>query len=176
MKKMMLAAASAAALISSGVANAAVTVAGASPGVSTSVFTSGDTTTIDYSANALNMGPFSGFIDIMNTLDGIYTVTFGTSTATVDFSTVTFAGNNLNLDVDDGTREQYGLSNLYLTDGTWRLYAEGSNSGETGALAGTFTITRAIPEPATWAMMLFGFGAVGFAMRRNRRPALAQLA
>jgi hypothetical protein len=25
-----------------------------------------------------------------------------------------------------------------------------------------------VPEPATWAMMLFGFGAVGFAMRRRR--------
>ena len=34
----------------------------------------------------------------------------------------------------------------------------------------------AVPEPSTWAMMLFGFGAVGFAMRRGRRPALTQLA
>ncbi len=29
-------------------------------------------------------------------------------------------------------------------------------------------ITAAVPEPATWAMMLFGFGAMGFAMRRKR--------
>ncbi len=35
---------------------------------------------------------------------------------------------------------------------------------------------NAVPEPATWALMLFGFGAVGFAMRRRRAPALAQLA
>lgn len=27
----------------------------------------------------------------------------------------------------------------------------------------------AVPEPATWAMMLLGFGAMGFAMRRNRK-------
>ena len=27
----------------------------------------------------------------------------------------------------------------------------------------------AVPEPATWAMMLMGFGATGFAMRRRRR-------
>jgi hypothetical protein len=32
-----------------------------------------------------------------------------------------------------------------------------------------------VPEPATWAMMLLGFGAVGFAMRRGRK-ALPQLA
>ena len=34
----------------------------------------------------------------------------------------------------------------------------------------------AVPEPATWAMMLLGFGAIGFAMRRRRSPPLAQVA
>ena|SRR5581483_6899222 len=33
-----------------------------------------------------------------------------------------------------------------------------------------------LPEPATWAMMLLGFGGIGVAMRRRRKPALAQLA
>jgi hypothetical protein len=27
----------------------------------------------------------------------------------------------------------------------------------------------AVPEPATWAMMIAGFGMVGFAMRRSRK-------
>jgi len=31
-----------------------------------------------------------------------------------------------------------------------------------------FASDGAVPEPATWAMMLLGFGAVGFAMRRER--------
>ena len=31
---------------------------------------------------------------------------------------------------------------------------------------------NAVPEPATWAMMLMGFGATGFAMRRRRSTAL----
>ncbi|HEV2044556.1 MAG TPA: PEPxxWA-CTERM sorting domain-containing protein, partial [Sphingomicrobium sp.] len=26
-----------------------------------------------------------------------------------------------------------------------------------------------VPEPATWAMMLVGFGAIGIGMRRRRR-------
>jgi hypothetical protein len=35
---------------------------------------------------------------------------------------------------------------------------------------------RAVPEPGTWALMLLGFGGIGLAMRRRRRPALAQIA
>ena len=34
----------------------------------------------------------------------------------------------------------------------------------------------AVPEPATWAMMLLGFGAIGFSIRRRKSNALAQLA
>lgn len=34
----------------------------------------------------------------------------------------------------------------------------------------------AVPEPATWAMMIVGFGAVGFAMRRRRPATLPQAA
>ena len=35
-------------------------------------------------------------------------------------------------------------------------------------VAGVPVDTGAVPEPATWAMMLMGFGAVGFALRRRR--------
>ena len=31
-----------------------------------------------------------------------------------------------------------------------------------------FRLETAVPEPATWAMMIVGFGAMGFAMRRGR--------
>ena len=31
------------------------------------------------------------------------------------------------------------------------------------------TPTSAVPEPATWAMMLFGFGGLGFQLRRKRK-------
>lgn len=32
--------------------------------------------------------------------------------------------------------------------------------------------TGAVPEPATWAMMLVGFGAIGIGLRRRARPAV----
>ncbi len=34
----------------------------------------------------------------------------------------------------------------------------------------------AVPEPATWAMMLLGFAGIGVSLRRRRKPVLAQLA
>lgn len=35
-----------------------------------------------------------------------------------------------------------------------------------------FSGAGAVPEPGTWTMMLVGFGAIGFSMRRHRRTAL----
>jgi hypothetical protein len=53
-------------------------------------------------------------------------------------------------------------------------------NGQYGATANSGAIleTGGVPEPATWAMMLLGFGAVGVGMRRNRRKAklVSQLA
>lgn len=37
-------------------------------------------------------------------------------------------------------------------------------------------IPPTIPEPATWAMMLLGFGAAGYSMRRYRRIGIRQVA
>ena len=34
-------------------------------------------------------------------------------------------------------------------------------------------VSLGLPEPGTWAMMLFGFGAIGFALRRHRSLATA---
>ena len=45
------------------------------------------------------------------------------------------------------------------------------NSAEGGPESFTIINLHApnVPEPATWAMMLLGFGGIGMAMRRNRR-------
>lgn len=63
---------------------------------------------------------------------------------------------------------------------TFRIDLLSANGMTTSAFAqlGTgFAATAAVPEPATWAMMLMGFGAMGFALRRNRRrTALLQMA
>jgi hypothetical protein len=54
--------------------------------------------------------------------------------------------------------------------------AKNRNHDSSGSLGGTVTITAAVPEPATWGMMLLGFAGIGVALRRSRRPMLAQIA
>lgn len=48
----------------------------------------------------------------------------------------------------------------------------GGTAGRTGFDNITFgsDVPNAVPEPGTWAMMLLGFGAIGFAMRRRMVP------
>ena len=57
------------------------------------------------------------------------------------------------------------------------LYDDSPNgSGRPTRVSGTLKVTGAIPEPASWAMMLLGFGGMGVAMRRNCRRTMAQMA
>jgi hypothetical protein len=51
-----------------------------------------------------------------------------------------------------------------------------TNLGGKNILLKSMTINSAVPEPATWAMMLIGFGGTGAAMRRTRKRVVAQIA
>ena len=51
----------------------------------------------------------------------------------------------------------------------------GTNSPFGLSNAALFSTGGAVPEPATWALMLLGFAGIGLAMRRRRRPLLAQV-
>ncbi len=72
-----------------------------------------------------------------------------------------------------------GLDFFVGADGLLRLeYFEGFDDDvaaadaiwESGTITFTYNTLGAIPEPTTWAMMIFGFGAIGGALRnRNGR-------
>lgn len=140
--------------------------------------TLGSETTIGFTEAGLEAPNFTEWLTFTNDMAGVYAFTLGTSSVGIDFTSAILTGPggpfSLNENFDDGTVEQWGLSSLFLDAGTYQLTISGNNNS-TGSLGGTVTI-NAVPEPGTWAMMLLGFGAAGFAMRRRRTPALAQIA
>jgi hypothetical protein len=70
--------------------------------------------------------------------------------------------------------EYWFLKNLPTLSGTQTLTINGT-SGAAGSYGGTIAF-GAVPEPATWAMMILGFGMVGAGLRMARRPATAKVA
>ena len=61
-----------------------------------------------------------------------------------------------------------------LTHSSWNNEEDGDNKGGVqNFLIHDITTVTAVPEPATWAMMLVGFFGLGGLMRSNRRQATA---
>jgi hypothetical protein len=84
-------------------------------------------------------------------------------------------GNN-----DDTTNPQNNVSAFYLFDfglkGADRITFTPNASGFSNAVvysSGSPPKPGPVPEPATWAMMLLGFGGIGVAMRRRRTQQFA---
>jgi hypothetical protein len=142
--------------------------------------TTGDTTTIGYSEAPLDNPTFTEWLTFTNDLDGLYSVTLSTSSAAVDFTSAVISDGVTNYALHfvgaSGPNEFWGLDTTFIPMGTYTLLIQGNNN-DTGNLGGTVTINpAAVPEPATWALMLLGLGAVGWQLRRRIRPALAQAA
>jgi len=97
---------------------------------------------------------FNGIVlsDITNNLASITGVTFASGGFAGERPVLSFDANNIFLNFANITQT--------TLPGTQYRY------NVTFAAA-----TGAVPEPATWAMMLMGFGAVGFAMRRRQSVA-----
>jgi hypothetical protein len=92
----------------------------------------------------------------------------------IDFNLVRInapgAGGFTNVPLAPGTDEFYSIRNLSVAAGQYALRLGGSGASNINAsYSGTLNFSpAAVPEPATWAMMILGMGAVGFAMRRRR--------
>lgn len=86
----------------------------------------------------------------------------------IDFTSVTLNGTEFDI-VQTGRVEFRDLQDLFVAGGTQTLLVNGTSGGN-GSYAGTLAfVESAVPEPATWAFMIFGFGAIGGAMRRQRK-------
>ena len=79
--------------------------------------------------------------------------------------------NFLGLRVTSANQSYYGFA--YTTNSVLNSFGF-ETAADTGIVA-TTAIPSAVPEAATWAMMLVGFGAVGFAMRRRNKKTAMQV-
>ena len=90
----------------------------------------------------------------------------------IDFSSILLNGFAFTQTGFDGSgAENFELSAVTLGAGLNSIFVNGSVVGSSGngAFSGVINATAApaVPEPSTWAMMLIGFGAAGYAMRRR---------
>ncbi|WP_126174642.1 PEPxxWA-CTERM sorting domain-containing protein [Altericroceibacterium xinjiangense] len=73
--------------------------------------------------------------------------------------------------LENGTRVvTHGTNDFWLVrqSGVWNFVYSVPGFGAAQGTA-QVELASAIPEPTTWAMMLLGFGAIGFAMRKPGR-------
>lgn len=115
--------------------------------------------------NVFNFMTPMGFNLASATISSIETANPATA---LDFSSVTLNGVEFTNAVSDGS-EFRNLFNQALVQGADNTIRVAGTSGGNASFAGTlsFAAVSAVPEPATWAMMLIGFGAVGYSMRRR---------
>jgi hypothetical protein len=118
---------------------------------------------------------------------GTATLTFDSLMRSISFNwgsldtyntlTIHWSGGNVIPNPADGNQTQPGTNGLFFASVgagesiSGLTFASSQNSFEIDDISGS-----AVPEPATWAMMLLGFGAIGWQMRRRRAPLLAQAA
>ena len=81
----------------------------------------------------------------------------------------------LGVSIDPATNMSgFSLSNISFTGDSIIVNWQGLSFTDTTVVSLNVVFgAAAVPEPGTWAMMLLGFGAVGVALRRGRKPKLA---
>ena len=118
----------------------------------------------------------------MNDVAGLYNFFVGTSTGgsgeSLLFTDVTITGGGTVTTFAPPISSVIQRFDLPLLANTAYNVNITGTSNVAGAISGNVTIRNAaaVPEPATWALMILGFAGVGMAMRRRRRPVLAQIA
>jgi len=166
-------------------AAAAVALACAATAANATTFTQVDQTALD----TLGTSDFGAIIDSAGAFD--HTFNFTTTDAKnassavitisldggwdVDFSSVTLDGINFSQQTGDPT-ESWALTAALLGSGAHAIHLVGtvaaSPQSDAGSYGGVLNIAN-IPEPATWALMITGFGAAGAMLRRKRALSLA---
>lgn len=140
------------------------------------------TFTIGFSDSNLT-NPFTETLSFNTTAAGLLSIIASTIASSAendtDFTSIVLTGTGLptggiSIGAAPGSTdfsETRSLAGIAVGAGTFTLTLTGTPGTQNGSFGGSvsFIPTSAVPEPATWAFMLIGFGAVGYSMRK--RPA-----
>ena len=124
-----------------------------------------DIVQLAFSLNGLTPTPTTGGFSYSTT------ATAGTPLASLAFpATISFSDNEFDVNDEVFRGFQFGgtASAPTFTPGTYNLKDFGF-AGEATLILQADPDASAVPEPATWGMMILGLGAMGFAMRRRAK-------
>jgi hypothetical protein len=143
----------------------------------------GETTTITtfdfYPGNGgyVDLNGSDGIAGTLQTLmsfgAGSYTLSFdlgGNARGDVPKTTVITLG-NFTTSIPLASSDPYQLHSFtFTTTGGNLIFSDlAGGDGNIGNILDNVTLSTAVPEPATWGMMLLGFVGLGFAFRKSRR-------
>ena len=178
-----LAAVTLAATVSMVAPTAAQAQAATGPGTPYNFFT-GATGSGTFGNNGGLVGTFTNVFTFVVTSRGVLAADFSNAASSnngltdIDFTGATLTGNGGTFSFTKlvgeplALTELWGVTPLNVTPGTYTLTVTGRSFGTPATYAGNFNI-GAVPEPATWAMMMVGVGAVGGALRRRKRVSVS---
>lgn len=117
--------------------------------------------------------PVDGFFASSSDFESPFSIQFAGTASSFGFANVSNSA---------GMAQAFDAANILLETINFSSFPSTHNFGATGISRVAFSTSSAfgvddfnigniaaVPEPATWAMMIAGFGMIGFAMRSRRR-------
>ena len=142
--------------------------------------TATSTTPMTFTTNYTQQG-YSGSFSIMSGSLNVLSGTFSHAILDVtvgSYSTASLlsAGNPVSFTSDVFDMAKIGLGEMALAFTSIKpTLGLGSGYGTSFDATASAQFASEVPEPATWAMLIFGFGLVGFAARRRRNDGLVRI-
>jgi hypothetical protein len=168
MKKLVLGAAVASAVMAAAPAHAALVSYTASGTTSFADPATGDSSSSSFSDNGIGSGSFTDTLKFTTGITGetIAAITITAFSHSFSSFSATLNGITLTPNLIPGNIRVYAIDVASLVAGTQTLVISGSSLGHAGYSG---SISAPIPEPSTWALSILGLGLIGGMLRSRRQ-------